>query len=79
MFRSLTSLQNVTLADLQHLPYGTTLFFGGLGHVIEKRPNVARYGSCELVHAISVDLVFDSRWWKDIYNRPTWQAVKDGA
>jgi glutathione S-transferase len=51
---------NVTLADLQHLPYGSTLFIIGHGDVLEKRPNVAR-------------------WWKDIYNRPAWQAVKDGA
>jgi hypothetical protein len=43
------SLQNVTLADLQHLPYGSTLFIIGHGDVLEKRPNVARYGTCELV------------------------------
>ena len=43
------NLQNVTLADLQHLPYGSTLFIVGFGDVLEKRPNVARYGTRELV------------------------------
>ncbi|KAI9573208.1 glutathione S-transferase [Boletus coccyginus] len=34
---------NVTLADLQHLPYGGLLFAAGHGDVIKKRPNVARW------------------------------------
>ncbi|KAG8220483.1 glutathione S-transferase [Butyriboletus roseoflavus] len=51
---------NVTLADLQHLAYGSALSLAGHSDVIEKRRNVAR-------------------WWNDIYNRPAWQAVKNGA
>ena len=43
------SLQNVTLADLQHLPYGTMLFAISLGHVLEKRSNVARCETCKPV------------------------------
>jgi len=35
--------ENLTLADLQHLPNGTMLFAGGLGEVLLKRPNVARW------------------------------------
>ncbi|KAI9573211.1 glutathione S-transferase [Boletus coccyginus] len=34
---------NVTLADLQHLPYGSLLFSTGYGDVIKNRPNVARW------------------------------------
>jgi len=34
---------NVTLADLQHLPYGSALYLIKHGDVFEKRPNVARW------------------------------------
>lgn len=40
--RSLICSQNVTLADLQHLPYGSMLFPAGHSDVLLKRPNVAR-------------------------------------
>ncbi|KAI6039568.1 glutathione S-transferase [Pisolithus marmoratus] len=33
----------VTLADLQHLPYGTALVKAGYGEVYSSRPNVARW------------------------------------
>ncbi|KAI9573236.1 glutathione S-transferase [Boletus coccyginus] len=33
---------NATLADLQHLPYGSLLLSTGYGDVIKNRPNVAR-------------------------------------
>lgn len=39
----------MTLADLQHLPYGTALVAVGVGNVFEKRPNVKRYGIREIV------------------------------
>ncbi|KAH0828989.1 glutathione S-transferase [Lanmaoa asiatica] len=35
--------ENVTLADLQHLPYMGMLFVAGHGDVIKNRPNVARW------------------------------------
>ena len=50
----------LTLADLFHLAYGTVLVKVGQGSLFESRPNVAR-------------------WWKEISNRPSWLAVKDGA
>ncbi|KAI9573206.1 glutathione S-transferase [Boletus coccyginus] len=34
---------NLTLADLQHLPYGGMLYVAGHGDVIGKRPNLARW------------------------------------
>ena len=33
----------VTLADLFHLPYGAKLYVAGHGDVIESRPHVKRY------------------------------------
>ncbi|KDQ49759.1 hypothetical protein JAAARDRAFT_142952 [Jaapia argillacea MUCL 33604] len=51
----------ITLADLFHLPYGTLLGACGYNYLEDPaRPNLAR-------------------WWKDVYSRPSWQAVKDGA
>ncbi|KAI9573209.1 glutathione S-transferase [Boletus coccyginus] len=34
---------NVTLADLQHLPYGSAISYAGYGDVLKNRPNVARW------------------------------------
>lgn len=51
--------QNLTLADLFHLPIGTKLVQGGQGDVLtdaKKRPSVAR-------------------WWASLYERPSWQKV----
>ncbi|KAJ3541619.1 hypothetical protein NMY22_g3819 [Coprinellus aureogranulatus] len=47
----------LTLADLFHLPFATWITESG-SDVIQKRPNVAR-------------------WFKELYKRPSWQAVKD--
>ncbi|KIJ32241.1 hypothetical protein M422DRAFT_783510 [Sphaerobolus stellatus SS14] len=48
----------VTLADLFHLPYGYTIIQAGYKPF--ETPNL-------------------KRWWNDISNRPSWQAVKDSA
>lgn len=51
---------DITLADLFHLPYGSMLKTAGSEIMSDKsRPNVAR-------------------WWRDITNRPSWLAAKDG-
>ncbi|KAF9231970.1 glutathione S-transferase [Melanogaster broomeanus] len=52
--------ETVTLADLQHLPYGALVCYSGHADVFSSRPNVAR-------------------WWNEISDRPTWNAVKNGA
>lgn len=49
IYRSLMTSQNVTLADLQHLPYGSLVVAGGHADVFEKRSNVARCGTCVLI------------------------------
>ncbi|KAJ3554836.1 hypothetical protein NP233_g12342 [Leucocoprinus birnbaumii] len=49
----------ITLADLFHLPYGTMLAEAG-SDIMSRKPNV-------------------SRWFKELENRPSWQAVKDGV
>ena len=42
MLMNLARLQNVTVADLFHLPYGS-IVFGQLGYGnLDKRPNVKR-------------------------------------
>lgn len=51
--------QEVTLADLSHLPYGTMLAVAG-SDIMSQKPHVAR-------------------WFKELENRPSWQAVKDGV
>lgn len=48
----------ITLADLFHIPYAVLLPVAG-SNAIEARPNVAR-------------------WLKDLTDRPSWQAIKDG-
>ncbi|KAJ3502265.1 hypothetical protein NMY22_g18643 [Coprinellus aureogranulatus] len=35
--------QNVSLADLSHIPFGTRLYLAGYGDLIDKRPNVAKW------------------------------------
>ncbi|CAL1708529.1 unnamed protein product [Somion occarium] len=53
----------LTLADLFHLPYGDILSNGGFADLFDnesKRPNV-------------------TRWWREIASRPAWQAVKNGV
>ncbi|XP_006455221.1 hypothetical protein AGABI2DRAFT_121158 [Agaricus bisporus var. bisporus H97] len=50
---------NVTLADLFHLPYGSLLAPAGI-NLIQERPHVAR-------------------WFNELQNRPSWQAIKDGV
>ena len=57
------STQEITMADLFHLPYGALL--PRIGYTVletgaNDTPNVAR-------------------WWKDITSRPAWLAVKDGV
>ena len=37
--------EQLTLADLFHLPYGAKLYPAGHGDLIESRPNVKRYDS----------------------------------
>ncbi|KAF6748106.1 glutathione S-transferase [Ephemerocybe angulata] len=49
----------LTLADLFHLPYGVLLVEAG-SNAMEVRPNVAR-------------------WFRELVERPSWQAVKDGV
>ncbi|KAF7762470.1 hypothetical protein Agabi119p4_9063 [Agaricus bisporus var. burnettii] len=51
--------ENVTLADLFHLPYGSLLAPAGI-NLIQERPHVAR-------------------WFNELQNRPSWQAIKDGV
>ncbi|EAU83301.1 glutathione S-transferase [Coprinopsis cinerea okayama7 len=34
---------NVTLADLYHIPFGTRLYLAEAGHLIDSRPNVSRW------------------------------------
>ncbi|KAF8875523.1 glutathione S-transferase [Infundibulicybe gibba] len=54
----------ITLADLFHLPYGSMLPITG-SNVIETKPNVAR----------RVPIL----WFKELESRESWQAVKDGV
>jgi hypothetical protein len=43
MLMYLARLQNLTVADLFHLPYGSTVFEQlGYGNVLDKRSNVKR-------------------------------------
>ncbi|KAF4615736.1 hypothetical protein D9613_012468 [Agrocybe pediades] len=49
----------ITLADLYHLPYADLLPRAS-ANIIQERPNVAR-------------------WYKDVWSRPSWQAVKDSV
>lgn len=51
--------QNLTLADLYHLPLGQKIIDAGYGASLmddKRRPNVAR-------------------WWKSLSSRPSWQGV----
>ncbi len=58
-------LQEVTLADLFHLPYGSVVF-DPLGHGnVDKRPYVKNAS-------------MSRRLWNDFLSRPTWQPVKGG-
>ena len=77
MLMDLARLQNVTLADLFHLPYGSMVFEQlGYGN-LDKRPNVKR-SVLYRVWPRGV-LIQQRRWWNDISSRPAWQAVKNGA
>jgi len=53
----------LTLADLFHLPYGA---------MIDKK-----LGFSELTDEKQFPNV--ARWWKEVSSLPSWQAVKDGA
>ena len=51
--------KNVTLADLQHIPYGTMLAYAaGMPEVFTSRPNVARFVNAMLTTTMIVDPVF---------------------
>ncbi|KAG6810036.1 hypothetical protein H0H92_013626 [Tricholoma furcatifolium] len=51
----------VTLADLFHIPYGVLLAPAG-SDILDRKPNVARQVT--------------SRWFKDITSRPSWIAIQ---
>ena len=73
----LVCLQNLTAADLFHLPYGTIIFEElGYGN-LDKRPNVKRWVLFR-VWPLRL-LIHQRRWWNDISSRPAWQAVKNGT
>ena len=77
MLMNLAGPQNVTIADLFHLPYGKMVFEQlGYGN-LDKRPNVKRRVLYR-VRSLRI-LIRGRRWWNDISSRPAWQAVKDGA
>ena len=67
----------ITLADLFHLPAIDKLYASGQGDLIDKRANVKRYGSNfnHLQKSMGLSSRYD-RWWDDISSRPSWQAVK---
>ncbi|KAJ7610149.1 glutathione S-transferase [Roridomyces roridus] len=50
----------ITLADLFHIPYATTLALAGTDIMSKQGPNV-------------------TRWYKELSERPSWVAVKDGV
>ncbi|KAI6039590.1 glutathione S-transferase-like protein [Pisolithus marmoratus] len=56
---------NVTLADLSHLPYGTLLSNAGYSKFIAVYPRV-------MVMEFNL-----SRWWNDLTNRPAWKEVQN--
>lgn len=81
-------LQEFTLADVFHLPYGYLLVDGGsdILNDSEERPNVARCvfllgSSCAAMGGLlrRSRCVLTYRWWKDITSRESWVAVKDGV
>ncbi|KAJ7896144.1 hypothetical protein B0H13DRAFT_2338569 [Mycena leptocephala] len=65
----------LTLADLYHLPWVYALTEKANLDLIPSRPNVASL-SCTISIPTFSPL---NRWAKDISERPSWQAVKDGA
>lgn len=75
-------MQEVTIADLFHLTYGSMLAPLGINALEDasKRPNVARFVKASEQYSMRRDVLTPSyRWWKDITSRPSWAAVKDGA
>lgn len=73
-------LQEISLIDLFHLPYGTMIAVCD-PEIMTKKPNVARYICFHCSPAVYVYSSLTSyllRWWNDITSRPSWQAVKDG-
>ncbi len=74
-------LQEVTLADLFHIPYGSSLPLTGVDPLDNKnRPNVARFVVLFYNFKFKILNFFQwLRWWKDISSRPSWEAVKDGV
>ena len=75
-------MQEVTIADLFHLTYGSMLAPLGINALEDapKRPNVARFVKASEQCSMRRDVLTPSyRWWKDITSRPSWAAVKDGA
>jgi glutathione S-transferase len=72
-------LQELTLADLFHLPLGEALVGTlGLREVFDKRPNVSRYVSSVYYPVLNLFTSNIGRWWNEISSRPAWLAVKDG-
>ncbi|EJF59314.1 thioredoxin-like protein [Dichomitus squalens LYAD-421 SS1] len=58
--------EEISLADLFHLPLGSLLKVPGIDCLESSRwPNVAR----------RVDLITRVVWWKEISSRPTWEKV----
>lgn len=68
-------MQEITLADLFHLPMGTMLASAGTD-VLESKANVARY-----VHVIWLMSCSNlgTRWFEEISSMESWVAFKDGV
>jgi glutathione S-transferase len=68
----------ITLADLFHLPYGVFLAPQKFTYLEDeaKYPNVARYAASSI--SFHAHTHASHSWWKEIQARPSWQAVKDG-
>lgn len=73
-------LQELTIVDLFHLPYGAMLPMQGYDFLESgKYPNVTRYVlQCTLrVHSrLLITRPLSRSWWKDISSRESWKKVK---
>ncbi|KAJ7716973.1 glutathione S-transferase-like protein [Mycena maculata] len=66
----------LTLADLFHLPYGFMLAQAGSDLMTTKGPNVARYAPSQI--AFCSPLAFRLlRWFKELCERDSWALVKE--